>query len=205
MDIKKYCKEIKREFDSGSAREHAYRTALKNLLEEDRLILAINEPGGISWGSPDFECKYKGLAFGYIECKDLNKDIEYSKLGSGDKEQRDRYLEHTKTLLCTNYNRFILYKNNKIVFDTTLFNNELKLVKGKDKDLEDLLNEFIYSAPIQIESADVLAERLAQKAKIITKSIEEDLNQNGENSDLYDLYKDFEEKLISKLEYKDFA
>lgn len=53
--IHKYIENITKEFNTWLAREHSYRTALKELLESiNEDILATNEPARVSCWAPDF-------------------------------------------------------------------------------------------------------------------------------------------------------
>ena len=76
--ISTYLEKIQREYASGSATEHSYRPALKELVESLLPgMLAINEPKRIECGAPDFSITKpmdgvaQGLPIGYIEAKDI--------------------------------------------------------------------------------------------------------------------------------------
>lgn len=55
MPIDKYIEDVQKQYKTGIAREHAYRPALKNMLEELlEDVTAINDPAHIKCGAPDF-------------------------------------------------------------------------------------------------------------------------------------------------------
>ena len=77
MTIDEYVASVKKRVASNISREHAYRTDLEQLL---RHILpdvdVTNEPVNVTdCGSPDFVITRKGLPLGYIEAKDIGKDL----------------------------------------------------------------------------------------------------------------------------------
>ena len=65
---------------TGNALEHAYRPALKALIESlDETINAVNEPMRSAHGAPDFiflNKSNKDLILGYAETKDLNANLD---------------------------------------------------------------------------------------------------------------------------------
>ncbi|MFK7865946.1 MAG: hypothetical protein AB8B77_00730 [Alphaproteobacteria bacterium] len=60
MALQQYINDIKKERNTGNAREHSYRPALKTLIETllPRLT-AVNEPAHIKCGAPDFIIQHK--------------------------------------------------------------------------------------------------------------------------------------------------
>jgi len=51
--IAKYVDDVREQFSSGHAREHAYRPALKNLMMGISNITAVNDPKRSEHGNPD--------------------------------------------------------------------------------------------------------------------------------------------------------
>ena len=49
-----YITEVREQFASGHAREHAYRPALKKLMESFDDVIAVNDPSRSEHGNPDF-------------------------------------------------------------------------------------------------------------------------------------------------------
>lgn len=116
MEIKKYFENIKKEYESGNAREHSYRPALKTLLEElNKDILATNEPKREKCGAPDFIITdNKKIPRGYIEAKDILPNILDEKKNQ---EQIKKYFdwELGYNFIHTDYLEFRFYKNSKLV------------------------------------------------------------------------------------------
>ena len=64
-------------FTRFDATEHTYRAALQSLLETTLLgIAVINEPNQIECGTPDYVLTRNAILRGYIEAKDLDKDLD---------------------------------------------------------------------------------------------------------------------------------
>ncbi len=69
--INQYLNGIEQQYKTGMAREHAYRPALKTLLEGlAPAVIATNEPARIRCGAPDFILTTKKhIPLGYVEAK----------------------------------------------------------------------------------------------------------------------------------------
>ena len=101
MDIAGYLDQIIAKFESGQATEHSYRAPLEKLFQSiDPEIEVINEPKRSEGGMPDFLFQRKGVAFGWAEAKDIDKDV--IKLKGYSVEQRKRYENAYPNLLYTN-------------------------------------------------------------------------------------------------------
>ena len=76
--FKIYLQSLEKELSAGDPTEHTHRPALKALLESlDPNILATNEPQHITVvGAPDFRISNNHLTTGYIECKDIGKNLQ---------------------------------------------------------------------------------------------------------------------------------
>ena len=87
--VRTYRNDISKERKSGQATEHAYRPALKALLEalggED--VIAINDPKHESAGAPDFIVQQGGVPIGHVECKDVGNNLN----NTAETEQLRRY------------------------------------------------------------------------------------------------------------------
>ena len=70
--VSQYLTEVIREFNTGVAKEHSYRPALKKLFESVASnITAINEPARGTFGAPDFLIRHKENTIGFAEAKDI--------------------------------------------------------------------------------------------------------------------------------------
>jgi len=104
MTVNEYIINIKKRYNSGISREHAYRGDLQQLLEsllDD--VLVINEPKRIACGSPDYVLTRKEIPIGYIEAKDIGDPLKKT-LKS---EQLQRYTASLDNLILTDYINFI--------------------------------------------------------------------------------------------------
>ena len=73
--LRTYTQAISRELARAEAREHAYRPALKALLEALKPgFQAINEPAHIDVGAPDFIVLDGQSPIGFAEAKDIGED-----------------------------------------------------------------------------------------------------------------------------------
>jgi len=68
---------VKREFKTGIAQEHAYRPALKMLIEASKTnVIAVNDPSHSEGGTPDFIVTKGILPIAFFEAKDIGKNLE---------------------------------------------------------------------------------------------------------------------------------
>lgn len=103
--VSEYLKHIEKEFSAGNATEHTHRPALKHFIESfDSEVTATNEPKRQTFGAPDYMIRKRETPLGYIEAKDVDKNLD--KLSKSDKEQLDRYLDSLSNLVLTNYLEF---------------------------------------------------------------------------------------------------
>ncbi len=97
-----YLIEIEKAFQSNLATEHTYRHALISLIESfGSEIQAINEPKRRTFGAPDYIIRKREIPLGYIEAKDVGKDLD--KLDKREKEQLKKYTDSLNNLIYTNY------------------------------------------------------------------------------------------------------
>jgi hypothetical protein len=110
--ISEYLKEIQKHFATGEATEHTYRPALKTLIESlGEQITAINEPKRVACGAPDFIVTREQTPLGYIEAKDIGKNLDEEERS----EQMARYLDRPSNLVPTDYLGFRRYENGRFV------------------------------------------------------------------------------------------
>lgn len=208
MTVDSYIENIAKRYALGNATEHTFRGDLQQLVETlvpD--IAATNEPKRIECGAPDYVITRKEIPVGYVEAKDVGKD-----LGSKDlKEQLDRYKQSLDNLIYTDYLEFRLYLNGELT--TTLRIAEIK--NGRIVPLpenfgqfESLIRDFCSRTPQTIKSSKKLAEMMADKAKmlayIIRNALESD-EASQANSTLHEQMAAFKEILIHDIDAKGFA
>ena len=128
MLIKKYIDNLNLRFKTGISREHSYRGDLQTLLMDMVPgILVTNEPARVACGAPDYIITKEGIPVGYIEAKDIGKDLSSKDY----KEQFGRYKQSLPNLIITDYLDFWLFRNGK--FATSVKVGEIK--NGKIKAL----------------------------------------------------------------------
>jgi hypothetical protein len=155
--ITTYLQEVVRKFESGHAREHAYRPAFQNLIEGmDPRTNAINDPRQSDFGAPDFIIKRGDLTVGHVEAKDVG--IPLGPLHES--EQVVRYRDHTENLILTNYLAFDLFREG--VFTATVevgsvTGGKIKLDDDAIPELADLVEEFLGYGGVSIRSAKTLS------------------------------------------------
>lgn len=209
MNLNQYIETIHKRFQSGIAREHAYRADLESLIRELVPDIEItNEPANVTdCGNPDYVITKGKIPIGFIEAKDLGKDLNDKQY----KPQFDRYRKALDNLIITDYLWFQFYQNGEIV-------TEIRIGNIRNNKIEPLTENFAeFTARIQnfctfigqtIKSPKKLAEMMAAKAKllqmILEKAIESD-EKSQENSSLQDQYTSFKSILIHDLNPKDFA
>lgn len=210
----KYVTELNKQFETGHAREHAYRPALKSLLEElEEGILAINEPKQQKWGAPDYVVtkKRKGepIPVGYIEAKDI--DVDLSKIEPT--EQIKRYLKDLDNFILTNYREFRFFKFGEKVATLSIadiddfFNNKksIKPVQENFGQLEALLLNFFGFMGQTIKSPKELAQKMAIKAQLMRDVFKKALDDENPSQSLSDQLKAFQQILIHDMDTAQFA
>src|SRR5438105_2996958 len=106
-NVKNYFAEVVNMFETGHAREHGYRPALKIFFEKASDLRVVNDPKRSEYGAPDFVfLKSKTTIIAYAEAKDIDvllDDVVKS-------NQMERYYGYSNLIL-TNYLEFRFYRN----------------------------------------------------------------------------------------------
>ena len=107
--IAAYIAELNQQFKTGNAREHAYRPALKALIEAllPGSYTFINEPSHLGCNAPDFMLMHKEVSVAFAEAKDLG-DTDLDGTGKN-REQFSRYKQSLNSLFFTDYLSFHFY------------------------------------------------------------------------------------------------
>ncbi len=210
MDIAGYLEQVRAKYASGQATEHSYRAALEGLFQSiDPAIEVINEPKRSEGGMPDFLFQRDGVAFGWCEAKDIDKDV--IKLKGYSIEQRKRYENAYPNLLYTNGVDFEFIRDKEVIHHTSIadFMGDLGgLEPHPDKFavLERQLQSFAQQQPISIRSAQKLAEMMAGKAAIIKDEVDIALADDAEfRSGLGRQFNTFKDNLLPNLTPGEFA
>ncbi|MGI8640291.1 MAG: type ISP restriction/modification enzyme [Pyrinomonadaceae bacterium] len=208
MTTQEYLENINKRFITGISREHSYRGDLQTLIESlANGVLVTNEPARIKCGAPDFIITKKDIPVGYIEAKDIGKDLH----GKEFKEQFDRYRKSLNNLIITDYLDFHLYIDGKFVTSIKIAKIENGKIKPLPQNFEQfttLIKDFCSYIGQTITNSKKLAEMMAGKARILAQVINEALKSDDEtnaNSTLKEQMQAFQDVLIHDITPKEFA
>ncbi len=205
LSVSTYLLKLMREWESGHAREHSYRPALKDLIEAiDPTVLAINEPKRQEVGAPDFIISRKDVPIAFIEAKDIDVD-----LGSIEKSEQIKRYQGLGNLLVTNYLEFSFFEFEKKVASISLgrvVNGKIFFASENFKECELLLKNFLSKTVRTITQAKSLAKIMADKAKLMREIIVKSLiSGHGESAALHEQFLAFQKILIDDLTQEAFA
>ena len=212
-EFRTYTKEIEHQLRAGNAGEHAYRPALKALLEslESQLdIKATNEPLRVACGAPDLavtrNASREPQTLGYVETKDLDADLAAVERS----EQLVRYRRGLDNLVLTDYLEFRWYVDGSLRQTArlgTLDRVKQRIIRDRpsEEGLNDLLAGFLGHRPPPITRAKELAARLARPTHMIRNTIATAFAQGQASSTLHGLQQAFSEVLVPDLTEDDFA
>ena len=201
-----YIQSLDKELAAGNTTEHTHRPALKALFQSlNPDITATNEPQHITAvGAPDFRIIQKKMPIGYVECKDIGKNLDEVL----ETEQLKRYLKSFQNLLVTDYLEFRWYVGGKLRLRETIG----ALVKDKVKQnidnlagVEQLLISFLNHEPEPIGSPKELAGHMARLADIMRDSTIRTLKGELATGSLHAQLLAFRENLIPDLSVDEFA
>jgi hypothetical protein len=204
--VETYFDDLKLRYKTGNnATEHTHRPALQGLLESVlKGILATNEPQRIDCGAPDFVLTHGNIPIGYVEAKDLDKNLDEQEKT----EQLGRYFRGLDNLILTNYLEFRWYVKGKLRQSFSigvLKNKKLELIENSGDGLISLLQAFRSSEIPTIKSAQELAERLAGSTTNIYYLIQRSFEIEKADGYLHQWLKAFRSVLISDLDVNRFA
>ena len=209
MTLHDYLAQLQKRYQSGMAKEHAYRADLEHLLRALAPNMEIiNEPANVTaCGNPDFVVTKGNIPVGYIEAKDIGKDLNSKQYH----EQFSRYRKALDNLIITDYLYFQFFRHDELVHDARL--GELR--DGKIVALPEnfayftsLIAEFCAFTGQTITSASKLAELMAAKARLLQTILEQAVSadaQTAEQTALKDQLKAFQQILIHDLAPREFA
>jgi predicted helicase len=201
-----YLKNIQKEISSGKAQEHAYRPALKTLLESFQTgILATNEPRRENCGAPDFIVQQKNIPLGYVECKDIGTNLDIIEKS----EQLQRYFQSLANLILTDYLEFRYYVQGEHKLSVRLGTIDKKGKIHGEKDSESLLlqliDTFLSAQWPSVGTPKDLAARMAKMAQLIRDIIKKALETESEQGKLHQQLEGFRDVLLHDLTQDQFA
>ena len=144
-------------------------------------IQAINEPRRQKCGAPDYIVQKKSIQIGYIEAKDIDKNLDMFE----NSEQLERYRASLDNLILTNYIEFRFFINGEKV-DTVkiaeIQNGKIKPDKNTFPVLLNHIRNFCDYHGQTVKSPKQLANLIAQKAVMIRDVIIKSLEYDSETS-----------------------
>lgn len=209
MDVIQYIDKINGRLTEGHSSEHTFRGDLEQLLATLLPDCKItNEPSKITdCGNPDFVITRKGVPIGYIEAKDVGKNLNHKIY----KEQFTRYKKALDNLIITDYVWFQFFVQGEMVAEIKLGeleNNFITISHNSITKFENLIQDFAVTVTQAIKNPGKLAELMAGKARllesILYEALQADLNNENQN-ELTNQYHIFRDMLIHDLEPKQFA
>ena len=207
--VANYVNKIAQRVKAGHTSEHTFRKDLEDLINHLMPeVMVTNEPSQVTdCGNPDFLISNKEIPIGFIEAKDVGKDLG-SKLY---KEQFDRYKAALDNLIITDYLRFEFYVDGERVHEVCVGELVAGVVQSHDgefKRLAELLRDFCVYVGQTIKSAQRLAVLMAGKARLLEHTLYQALTSDensDDNSDLRAQFETFKGVLIHDLTPADFA
>jgi len=204
--IRDYLRAVEKIIASGDATEHTYRPALKTLIESLAPgVTAVNEPKRVRCGAPDYVVNRKKIPVGYIEAKDVGKNLDEIEKS----EQMHRYLDGLNNILLTDYLEFRWYVDGE--FRTKVRIGRID-PKGKFKRLieaeepfEQLVDSFMKLKRPTITGPKNLAARMAAIARILCNITIQAFEDEDRGGSLHGQLKAFQKVLLHDLEPVQFA
>jgi predicted helicase len=209
MTTQDYLKIINKRFADGISREHSYRGDLESLIRTLVTTVEItNEPANVTdCGNPDYVITKGKIPVGYIEAKDIGKDLNSKSY----KEQFNRYKNALDNLIITDYIWFQFFQNGILVHEIKIGEVDSGIIKPIPENylqFENLLQDFCTHISQTIKSSKKLAEMMAGKARLLQNILENAITsdeESRENTSLKGQYDTFKQILIHDLKPKGFA
>lgn len=221
--ISQYIHAVDTIYQTGETTEHSFRGVLETLLntflpkpkKNSVPIQVINEPKRKEYGAPDFELRKGDTIISFIETKDLfDKDLR-GENNKAHKEQFDRYKKAINTIAFTDYLEFVLYEKGEETLSAKIADRkDGHIVPTEDEEqisaFTKLISKLIEAKPQPINSARILAETLAAKAKVIAAILSIALSKSGtnqtkEDEDLHIKLDAFKKFLVHDMTEEQFA
>lgn len=209
MEINQYIEAINRKYQSGISSEHSYRGEFERLFTDLVGDVEItNEPANVTdCGNPDYVITKGKIPIGYIEAKDIGKDLNSKSF----KEQFDRYKKALDNLIIMDYLWFQFFQNGVLVHEVRIGEIEggnVKSLKGNFETFKNFLIDFSTYISQSIKSSKKLAEMMAGKARMLQDTLEKAVTSDEKSEDNTSLrvqYEAFKRVLIHDLKPKGFA
>jgi type I restriction-modification system DNA methylase subunit len=209
--FQKYLSEINKAHLRPDATEHTHRPALKTLIEVlDNKVTATNEPRQIACGAPDILVSKRKRKFdfriGYIECKDIGKDLKKEEKSE---QIKKRYLPSLHNFILTDYINFRWYTDGELRLATTLAHEgeggAFKATEARKEEVKALLRRFLEHEPEKVASAKELAKRMGHMARMLRDVTKRIFEQEEKTGPLHVHLAAFRKVLLPGLNKEEFA
>lgn len=209
---REYFNEVKKRYLQGDYTELTFRTPLENFLKKlNPQCEFIQEPDRVTkLGAPDFKVFRGGVKMGYVETKEPGRNLDKELAGP----QIAKYKESINNIIFTDYCRFILIRNNQVIFDISLFTipelsqSAYPNFLNRMENFAKMIDSFVTYNVSSIETGEELAGELSKKAKLLRdlaeQQLEADLKPGADASSLSDFYHSIQE-LINDISVHDCA
>ena len=209
MNIEQYLTALNTRYITGIASEHSYRADLEALVRQ--LISGIqvtNEPSQVTdCGNPDYVITRKNIPIGYIEAKDIGKNLN----AKAYVEQFTRYKNALDNLIITDYIYFQFFENGELMAQIQIAdikNGKIVAIPEHFEKFTNLMADFANRITQAIKSPAKLAELMAGKARLLQNILKEALDadiKQGSDTELIQQLSTFRTMLIHDLQPQDFA
>jgi hypothetical protein len=184
MTTQEYIEVVKNRFKSGISREHSYRGDLETLIRTISSGVEItNEPANVTdCGNPDYVITKRKIPVGYIEAKDIGKDLN----GQNYNEQFNRYKKALDNLIITDYIWFQFFQHGELIHEIRIAeieNNTIKPLPENFPKFENLIQDFCTFIGQTIKSSKKLAEMMAAKARLLQNILENAVSSDEETKE----------------------
>mgnify|MGYP005840768285 CR=1 FL=1 len=209
MTTQDYISALNEKYKSGISTEHTFRNNLEELVKSLAPdILVTNEPSRVTdAGNPDYIITKGKIPVGYIEAKDIGKDLNSKSYN----EQFTRYKKALDNLIITNYTHFQFFEHGKLEHEiriAEISDGKIKALPENFQQFENLIKEFCTFIGQTIKSSQKLASMMASKARLLQDILENAVTsdeQSQENTSIKGQFKAFKKYLIHDLTPKAFA
>jgi len=204
--VERYISAVSGKYQTGQAREHAYRPAFETLIHElDPKLKILNDPSRSEHGNPDFVFLRGDITVGYTETKDIDADLDKMEKS----EQMERYLGYSNLIL-TDYLEFRFFRNGsrygELIRIATISDGKLVPQTDKFGELADALIDFLAGKSEPIKNGKRLAEIMGGKARRLRDNVRRFLTDKADtDTDLLRIYESVKKMLIHDLTLEEFA
>lgn len=210
MTLAQYIQSVNSKYISGIAREHAYRADLENLIKNIVPHIDVtNEPANVTdCGNPDYVLTENKIPRGFIEAKDVGKDLNDKTLN---KNQFDRYRKALDNLIITDYLWFQFFQDEELIHEIKIGeiqNGKVIPLTENFSQFESLIRDFVEFIGVTIKSPQKLAKMMAGKARLLQDILEKAITSDEEtlsNTELKGQYETFKNVLVHDLTPKGFS